>query len=211
MHIRGLSELPLIAILRGLPPDDATTVGAALVEAGFRALEVPLNSPRPLESIRCLQAKFGHRCLVGAGTVLSAAAVDEVADAGGQLIVTPHTDPAVIAATKRRGMVSMPGTATPSEAFAALRAGADAIKVFPAEQVGPTVLRAWRAVLPAGLDVFPVGGITPENMDEYVRAGATGFGIGSALYKPGRSSAEVSAMANRFVQAWTSIEQSRGH
>ncbi len=205
MQIRGLSELPLVAILRGLAPRDAVAVGTALVDAGFRVLEVPLNSPQPLESIRLLQARFGDRCLVGAGTVLSPDAVDEVAAAGGQLIVTPHTDAAVIEATKRNGMVSMPGTATPSEAFAALRAGADAIKVFPAEQVGPRVLRAWRAVLPPALGVFPVGGITPDNMRDYVIAGANGFGIGSALYRPGRTLEEIIATAQRFVRAWTSI------
>jgi 2-dehydro-3-deoxyphosphogalactonate aldolase len=208
MHIRVLSELPLVAILRGLRPDAALAVGAAVVDAGFRALEVPLNSPEPLESIRRLQAEFGDRCLVGAGTVLSAAAVHEVADAGGQLIVTPHTDVAIIAATKRRGLVSMPGTATPSEAFAALRAGADAIKVFPAEQIGPRVLRAWRAVLPPELGVFPVGGITPDNMRDYVAAGANGFGIGSALYKPGRALGEIAALAQRFVQEWATIAPS---
>lgn len=210
MQIPELSELPLVAILRGLPPEDAIAVGTILVEAGFRALEVPLNSPRPLESIRALQAKFGARCLVGAGTVLSAASVDEVAAAGGRLIVTPHTDAAVIGETRRKGMVSMPGTATPSEAFAALRAGADAIKVFPAEQITPQVLHAWRAVLPPDLGVFPVGGITPENMEAYVRAGASGFGIGSALYKPTRGRNEIAALAQRFVDTWTSVAHAHG-
>lgn len=209
MQIPELSELPLVAILRGLTPEDAMAVGTILVDAGFRALEVPLNSPRPLESIRALQAAFGGQCLVGAGTVLSVAAVDEVADAGGRLIVTPHTDSAVIRETKRKGMASMPGTATPSEAFAALRAGADAIKVFPAEQITPKVLHAWRAVLPPDLGVFPVGGITPDNMREYVAAGASGFGIGSALYKPGRELGEIAALAQRFVREWAAIAQSR--
>lgn len=200
-----LQPLPLVAILRGVAPDDVIAVGNALADAGFHAIEVPLNSPRPFDSIERLAHAFGDRCTVGAGTVMSAEDVGRVADAGGRLIVTPHTDPAVIAAAKQKHLHCTPGTATPSEAFAALRAGADAIKVFPAEQITPKVLHAWRAVLPRDLDVLPVGGITPTSMADYVRAGATGFGIGSALYKPGRSIADIAAAAQAFASAWRAI------
>lgn len=200
-----LRPLPLIAILRGVTPDTVTAVGTALVDAGFHALEVPLNSPQPFASIERLARAFGDRCTVGAGTVMTTGDVARVADAGGRLIVTPHTDPAVIAAAKQRNLYCTPGTATPSEAFAALRAGADAIKVFPAEQITPKVLHAWRAVLPHDVDVLPVGGITPASMAEYVQAGATGFGIGSALYKPGRTIAEIATAARAFVVAWKAI------
>lgn len=200
-----LQPLPLVAILRGVTPDEVIAVGAALTDAGFHVIEVPLNSPQPFDSIERLAHAFGDRCTVGAGTVMSAEDVGRVADAGGRLIVTPHTDPAVIAAAKQKHLHCTPGTATPSEAFAALRAGADAIKVFPAEQITPKVLHAWRAVLPHDLDVLPVGGITPASMADYVRAGATGFGIGSALYKPGRSIADISAAAQAFASAWQAI------
>lgn len=205
MQPSWLLPLPLVAILRGVIPDEAIPVGTALVDAGFHVIEVPLNSPQPFDSIGRLAREFGTHCTVGAGTVISAEDVDRIADAGGRLIVTPHTDPAVIQAAKRRGLHCTPGTATPSEAFAALRAGADAIKVFPAEQITPNVLRAWRAVLPHDLDVLPVGGITPTSMSDYVQAGATGFGIGSALYKPGRSIADISVAAQAFASAWQAI------
>ncbi len=201
-----LGQLPLIAILRGLKPDEAVTVGQALFDAGFCILEVPLNSPRPLTSIGLLREHFGERCLIGAGTVLSSTQVDEVAAAGGQLIVMPHSDVGVIAAAKRAGLVCTPGAATPTEAFAALAAGADALKIFPAEQVSPAVIKAWRAVLPRDLALLPVGGITPDNMAEYVAAGANGFGIGSALYAPGRDSIEVGRRAQAFAQAWASLQ-----
>lgn len=200
-----LQPLPLVAILRGVEPDEVTAVGTALADAGFHVMEVPLNSPSPFESVERLARAFGDRCTVGAGTVLNVADVSRVADAGGRLIVTPHTDLAIIETAKQMNLYCTPGTATPSEAFAALRAGADAIKVFPAEQITPKVLHAWRAVLPQGVDVLPVGGITPTSMAQYVRAGATGFGIGSALYKPGRSIAEMSAAAQAFVSAWKAI------
>lgn len=205
MEQSWLQPLPLVAILRGVTPDEVIAIGTVLVNAGFRVLEVPLNSPCPFHSIERLAHTFGDRCTIGAGTVLAVADVGRVADAGGRLIVTPHTDPAIIAAAKQKHLHCTPGTATPSEAFAALRAGADAIKVFPAEQITPKVLHAWRAVLPRDVDVLPVGGITPTSMAEYVCAGATGFGIGSALYKPGRSIAEISAAAQEFASAWTVI------
>lgn len=205
MKLPWLQPLPLIAILRGVTPDEVIAVGTTLADAGFHVIEVPLNSPRPFDSIERLVRELETRCTVGAGTVMSVEDVGRVADAGGRLIVTPHTDPAVIQAAKKGNLHCTPGTATPSEAFAALRAGADAIKAFPAEQITPKVLRAWRAVLPQDVDVLPVGGITPAGMADYVRAGATGFGIGSALYKPGRSIAKISAAAQSFVSAWKAI------
>ncbi|TCO79629.1 2-keto-3-deoxy-phosphogalactonate aldolase [Plasticicumulans lactativorans] len=200
-----LSPLPLVAILRGLTPDEALPVGQALVDAGFRIIEVPLNSPDACESIRRLARAFGATVLIGAGTVLSVEAVAEVAAAGGRLIVMPHADPAVIRAARAAGLACAPGVATPTEAFAALAAGADALKLFPAEQLGPAVLKAWRAVLPAGVPCLPVGGITPDNMAPWLAAGANGFGLGSALYRPGQSPAEVGAQARAFADAWRGL------
>lgn len=205
-----LRPLPLIAILRGIRPDEALPVGQALVDAGFRILEVPLNSPQPLRSIAALASAFGDRCLIGAGTVLSAAQVDEVAAAGGRLIVMPHSDLAVIRAAKARDLVCAPGIATPTEGFAALAAGADALKLFPAELLTPAVLKALRAVFPRELPFLPVGGITPQNLAAYVDAGADGFGLGSALYKPGDRPAKVQEQARRFVQAWTAARATQG-
>jgi len=197
-----LEPLPLVAILRGLTPDEAVAIGEAVVDAGFRILEVPLNSPEPMRSIALLSAAFGDRALVGAGTVLTTANVNEVAAAGGKLIVMPHGDVAVVAEAKRLGLYCIPGIATPTEAFAALHAGADALKIFAAEQISPAVVKAWRTVLPKALALLPVGGVTPTNMSPYIAAGASGFGIGSALYAPGRSTAETAARARDFVQAW---------
>lgn len=200
-----LSPLPLVAILRGLTPDEALPVGQALVDAGFRIIEVPLNSPDACESIRRLARAFGATVLIGAGTVLSVEAVAEVAAAGGRLIVMPHADTAVIRAARAAGLACAPGVATPTEAFAALAAGADALKLFPAEQLGPAVLKAWRAVLPAGVPCLPVGGITPDNMAPWRAAGANGFGLGSALYRPGQDPAEVGAQARAFAEAWRGL------
>ena len=197
----ALATLPLIAILRGLPPDDALPVGDALYEAGFRLIEVPLNSPEPLTSIRRL-ADHLPDCLVGAGTVLGADEVAAVAQAGGRLIVSPNFDAEVVAAARALGLAAIPGVATPTEAFAALEAGAAALKAFPAEGLPPEVLRAWRAVIPADVAVLPVGGITPERIAAYRAAGASGFGLGSALYRPGDAAALVAARAARFVDAW---------
>ena len=196
-----LKACPLVAILRGIAPEEAEPVGEALVEAGFRLIEVPLNSPRPLESIARLVARCGQRATIGAGTVTAAAEVAAVGDAGGTLIVSPHADECVIAATIAAGMVSLPGFFTPTEAFAAIGAGAHALKLFPAEAVSPAVLRAHRAVLPAGVPILPVGGIVPERQAPWLAAGADGFGLGSALYRPGFTAAEVSERARRFVAA----------
>lgn len=206
-----LEPLPLIAILRGLRPDESVAIGSAIAEAGFRILEVPLNSPRPLESIRLLADALGDRCLIGAGTVLTVQAVTDVADAGGKVIVMPHADTRVIAAAKSACLFCVPGVSTPTEAFAALDAGADALKAFPAELITPPVLRAWRAILPPEVPLLPVGGIGPEGMAVYRRAGAAGFGIGSALYAPGRSVAEVADAARAFALAWVSSSTESGN
>ncbi|GAC1035884.1 2-dehydro-3-deoxy-6-phosphogalactonate aldolase [Pseudomonas sp. No.117] len=200
-----LKDLPLIAILRGVTPDEIVPVGRALYDAGFRVIEIPLNSPQPFDSIRRLTAELGDSCLIGAGTVLTEAQVAEVDAAGGRLIVSPNANLAVIRASKAAGLVSAPGVATPSEGFAALDAGADSLKLFPAEQLGPAVVKAWRAVFPKELALLPVGGITPDNMGPYVAAGANGFGLGSALYKPGLTAAQVSANAQAFAAGWRAL------
>lgn len=202
-----LHPLPLVAILRGLEPSAAVAVGRVIADSGFRVLEVPLNSPQPLDSIRRLQDALGDRCLIGAGTVLSAASVRVVADAGGRLIVMPHADGDVIGAARDAGLLCVPGVATPTEAFAALGAGANALKAFPAELVTPAVLRAWRAVIPAEVPILPVGGIEPAGMRAYVAAGASGFGIGSALFKPGRAIEDIGRSARDFAAAWRALNQ----
>jgi 2-dehydro-3-deoxyphosphogalactonate aldolase len=199
---RYLDRLPLAAILRGITPDDAVVVATALVDAGFSIIEVPLNSPKPIESIRLLHEAFGDEVLIGAGTVMTAAQVRDVAEAGGRLIVMPHSDAVVIHAAKSDGLACMPGIATPTEGFAALAHGADALKLFPAEMLTPKVLGAFRSVFPRATRFFPVGGITPEAMSEYVAAGAAGFGLGSSLYRPGDRAEQVSAKARAFVSAW---------
>lgn len=196
----ALARCPLVAILRGLAPEEAPAVGAALVEAGFSLIEVPLNSPDPLASIRLLAHAFGDRALIGAGTVLSPADVDAVAEAGGRLIVMPHADLDVIRAAKARGLICTPGVATPTEAFAARAVGADALKLFPAEGIPPKIVKAWRAVL-TDIPLLPVGGIDASNMAPYRAAGADGFGIGSALYTPGKSVPDIAADARVLVDA----------
>ena len=199
-----LEDLPLIAILRGIQPREVPAAADALTSAGFRIIEIPLNSPEPLESLRHLAGRTG--LLAGAGTVLSAAEVEAVAAAGGRLMVAPNTDREVIAAAKRLGMVAIPGVATPTEAFAALAAGADGLKMFPAEILPPKAVKAWRAVLPASMALLPVGGITPESMADYLAAGADGFGLGSALYKPGMSAAELGQRAKAFATAYRALK-----
>lgn len=196
-----LNPLPLIAVLRGITPEEADAVGDALVDAGFRVLEVPLNSPRAFDGIRRLAQRHGERCLIGAGTVLDVADVARVREAGGRIVVMPHADLAVVREAKRLGMVCCPGVATPTEAFAALAAGADGLKMFPAEALPPPVLKAWRAVLPKGALVFAVGGIRPDTMQGYWTAGASGFGTGSNLYRPGASADDVRRVAGEFARA----------
>lgn len=195
----ALAACPLVAILRGVTPGEVVAVGEALFDAGFRLMEVPLNSPDPLDSIAQLAKAFAGRAVIGAGTVLRAADVAAVQAAGGTMIVSPNTNVDVIAATRKGGLVSLPGIATPSEAFAAIDAGATALKLFPAEGANPAVLKAIRAVLPAGVRVLPVGGITPDNMSPWLKAGAAGFGIGSALYSPGVGPDEIATRARTFV------------
>ena len=201
----ALSACGLVAILRGVKPDEVAEIGQSLYEAGFRLIEVPMNSPEPLKSIATLRRVLPDDVLIGAGTVLSADNVLRVADAGGQIIVMPHSDATVIRAARDAGMAVAPGVATPTEAFAALAAGAHLLKLFPAELLGPAVVKAWRAVLPRDVPLVPVGGITPDNMAAFVDAGAQGFGLGSALYRPGLSAAEVGERARGFMTAWRKV------
>lgn len=198
---RALEQLPLVAILRGIRPDEAEPVGDALADAGWRLLEVPLNSPDPLRSIALLARRFPD-AVVGAGTVRTADQVRQVHDAGGRLIVSPHFDARVVEAAARLGMVSLPGVMTPSEAFAALDAGATGLKLFPAEMIPPAAVKAMRAVLPPEVLLLPVGGIAPATMAGYRAAGANGFGIGSAVYKPGMDAPAVATAARAFADAW---------
>ena len=200
-----LVDLPLVAILRGLQPDRARDVGMALVDAGFRMIEVPLNSPDPFRSIEILAKSLPGGVLVGAGTVMEPDDVNGVRDVGGRLIVMPHGDLKVVRRAKELGLACTPGVATPTEAFAALRAGADAIKIFPAEAMPPIIVKAWRAVLPKHVIVLPVGGIRPDTMKDYVAAGANGFGLGSALFTPAMSAPEIGRNARDFAEAWKAL------
>lgn len=195
----------IIAILRGITPDEAPLIAGVLISAGITKIEVPLNSPEPLLSIRLMAEAFGDKALIGAGTVLTTAQVAQVQDAGGNLIVSPNTDPAVITATKAAGLLSYPGAMTPTECFTALQAGADGLKMFPGELIGPTGLRAMRAVLPKGTEVLAVGGANPDNFAAWIAAGADGFGIGSALYKPGDDVATVDKKARAIVAAYDAV------
>lgn len=201
----AFAAMPLVAILRGLTPETADAIGDVLVEAGFNLIEVPLNSPRPLESIARLAKRLEGRALVGAGTVLDVASVEAVAEVGGTLIVSPNTNTAVIAAAAARGLIPVPGFLTPSEAFAALEAGARALKLFPAEAASPAVLKAIRTVLPAGTAVLPVGGISPTTMAPWHAVGAAGFGIGSALYSPGVTPEVLAERAAAFIAAYKAL------
>lgn len=196
-----LIRCPLIAILRGVKPTEVLAIGSALERQGIAILEVPLNSPQPLDSMAQLAGAFGDRLLIGAGTVMTPNQVAEIAAAGGQLIVTPHADASIVRTAKQHGLFTVPGFFTPAEAFAMLAAGADALKLFPAEAASPAVLRALRAVLPPGTAVLPVGGIDASNIPRWQEAGAAGFGIGSAIYQPGDSPETVAAKAHGLVSA----------
>ena len=196
-----LNECPLVAIIRGVTPADVESIGDAIFDAGIRIIEVPLNSPEPLDSIERLASKFGDRALIGGGTVLRWSEVHEIKTAGGRLIVSPNTNVEVIAETVKSKLVSCPGYFTPSEAFAALAAGATGLKFFPAEGASPAVLKAQRAVLPRDLPVIVVGGVQPDLMQPWVEAGATGFGLGSGLYKPGQSAEETAQRARAYLAA----------
>ena len=192
----------MIAIVRGIKPAEAVAHGRALYEAGFRIIEVPLNSPQPLDSIAAMREALPEDAMIGAGTVLTTARVRDVREAGGEVIVMPHADIDVILAAKLQGLACVPGVATPTEAFAALEHGADALKMFPAEQLGPAVTKAWRAVIPPVVPLLPVGGVKPDNMGPQLAAGASGFGLGSALYKPGQDAAATRANALAFIEGW---------
>jgi 2-dehydro-3-deoxyphosphogalactonate aldolase len=197
----ALSNCPIVAILRGVKPDEIDAIGDALVEAGVVVIEVPLNSPNPFESITRLAARHGARALVGAGTVLEAPDVTRVKEAGGRLIVAPNFDTDVVRTARAAGLAALPGVMTPSEGFAALKAGAEGLKLFPAEIIPPAVFKAWRAVFPADTLLLAVGGVGVDNIRNYADAGASGYGIGSALYKPGRPAAGIGTLARALVAA----------
>lgn len=196
-----LDACPVVAILRGVTPEEVEPIGAALIAAGLAIIEVPLNSPKPLESIRRLHAAFGERALIGAGTVTAEDEVAAVARAGARLMVTPHCDPQLVLAARSRGLIACPGFFTPAEAFALLAAGADALKLFPAEAASPAVVKALLAVLPKGTAILPVGGMAAETIPAWKAAGAAGFGVGSSLYRPGDTAEAVAARARALREA----------
>ena len=200
-----LHSMPLLAVLRYIKPEEVLAIGEVLMAAGIICLEVPMNSPHPCKSIELLAKAYGDAAFIGAGTVVDPADVRRIADAGGQVIISPHTDVMVIQESKRLGLCCMPGFVTPTEAFTALQAGADALKLFPAEGCSPSVLKALRAVLPKDIPIFLTGGVTPEKMPEYVKAGANGFGLGGALYQPGDAPEMVAKKAKSFVEAMKAI------
>ena len=201
----AMARLPLVAILRGVRPEEAPAILRSLLDAGFTLVETPLNSPDAFASIAAMRALAPPDVVIGAGTVLELADIERVSVAGGDLIVMPHADAILIRAAKARGLIALPGVATPSEAFVAMAAGADGLKAFPAEMITPSILKAWRAVIPKTIPILPVGGIGPAEMAAYVAAGAQGFGLGSALYRPGDSASQVAVKAADFVVAWRKL------
>lgn len=198
-----IEKHPLIAILRGIKPTEVVDVAEILIEKDFKIIEIPLNSPDPIRSIELLTHYFENHAIIGAGTVLDEASIRSIAEAGAKLVVMPNGNGIVVKAAKDRGLIAIPGIATPSEAFAMIEAGADALKLFPAEGIPPSVLKAMKAVLPSTVPILPVGGITPEKMNDYLKAGAIGFGLGSALYKPGMTLRDIRKNAEAFNQALT--------
>ena len=199
----AIEKHPLIAILRGIKPTEVVDVAEILIEKDFKIIEIPLNSPDPIRSIELLTHYFENHAIIGAGTVLDEASIRSIAEAGAKLVVMPNGNGIVVKAAKDRGLIAIPGIATPSEAFAMIEAGADALKLFPAEGIPPSVLKAMKAVLPSTVAILPVGGITPEKMNDYLKAGAIGFGLGSALYKPGMTLRDIRKNAEAFNQALT--------
>ena len=199
----AIEKHPLIAILRGIKPTEVVDVAEILIEKDFKIIEIPLNSPDPIRSIELLTHYFENHAIIGAGTVLDEASIRSIAEAGAKLVVMPNGNGAVVRAAKDRGLIAIPGIATPTEAFAMIEAGADALKLFPAEGIPPSVLKAMKAVLPSTVPILPVGGITPEKMNDYLKAGAIGFGLGSALYKPGMTLRDIRKNAEAFNQALT--------
>ena len=199
----AIGKHPLIAILRGIKPTEVVDVAEILIEKNFKIIEIPLNSPDPIRSIELLTHYFENHAIIGAGTVLDEASIRSIAEAGAKLVVMPNGNGIVVKAAKDRGLIAIPGIATPSEAFAMIEAGADALKLFPAEGIPPSVLKAMKAVLPSTVPILPVGGITPEKMNDYLKAGAIGFGLGSALYKPGMTLRDIRKNAEAFNQALT--------
>lgn len=197
----NFAQCPLIAIIRGVTPEEAPGIGEALIEGGIRIIEVPLNSPDPLKSIEQLAKRFGDEASIGAGTVLNPKQVEQVRNSGGTLVVSPNMNPTVIRATAEAGMISCPGIFTPSEAFAALEAGAHTLKLFPAEAASPKVVKAMRAVLPCDIPLVVVGGVSPDSIPSWLEAGANGFGLGSGLYKPGQSVGETLTKARAYAAA----------
>jgi 2-dehydro-3-deoxyphosphogalactonate aldolase len=207
--VKALHACPIVAILRGLEPHDAVPIGRALVEAGVRIIEVPLNSPKPFLSISSLVAMAPADVVIGAGTVLTTQQVSQVAEAGGKLIVSPNIEESVVRRSKELGLLSLPGCATPTEAFAALRFGADGVKAFPGEDIPPKIVKAWRAVLPKDTLLIPTGGVTVENMSTYWDAGVNGFGIGSNIFKPGETPASIKEKAEKFVEEGRNLVDQR--
>jgi len=208
MQIRFLKSLPLIAILRGIRPEECIDIGCELFEIGFRIIEIPLNSPDAFKSIEKLVLKLKDKALIGAGTITNIKQLQLLSDVGGKLAVMPHTDLKLIRKAKMLNFVCFPGVASPSEALAAMNSGADGLKVFPAELITPKVLKSWKAILPEKTMLFPVGGIIPESMESYLLAGATGFGLGSALYRPGQSVLDVGLMGKIFIKNWKLLKLS---